>query len=203
MITSNQPVPQLSHLRRELAGFPPINPSLVTGISLLVAGQSVRKTPKIFQSSIIPLFTMTSKHQDWADISDDEEEESVPTIQLDSVDLSSLSLSDKSKATPAGKTFLSASLTSAESTTTVKSLADRISQDETTPEKKEANTEMPSKTELERKDTDTIPDTNLIATKYEVTVKLQDMQADPTSPLYSVKSFEELGLYKSCVFYLM
>jgi hypothetical protein len=46
---------------------------------------------------------MTSKQQDWADISDDDEEESVPTIQLDSVDLSSLSLSDKGKATPEGK----------------------------------------------------------------------------------------------------
>jgi hypothetical protein len=46
---------------------------------------------------------MTSKQQDWADISDDDEEGSVPTIQLDSVDLSSLSLSDKGKAAPAGK----------------------------------------------------------------------------------------------------
>jgi hypothetical protein len=46
---------------------------------------------------------MTSKQQDWADISDDDEEESIPTIQLDSVDLSSLSLSDEGKAAPAGK----------------------------------------------------------------------------------------------------
>lgn len=38
-------------------------------------------------------------------------------------------------------------------------------------------------------------DTNLIQNKYEVAVKLQDLQADPNSPLYSVKSFEELGLY--------
>jgi ATP-dependent RNA helicase DDX19/DBP5 len=37
--------------------------------------------------------------------------------------------------------------------------------------------------------------TNLIQNKYEVAVKLQDLQADPNSPLYSVKSFEELGLY--------
>jgi hypothetical protein len=46
---------------------------------------------------------MTSKQQDWADISDDDEEESIPTIQLDSVDLSSLSLSDEGKAAPARK----------------------------------------------------------------------------------------------------
>ena len=38
-------------------------------------------------------------------------------------------------------------------------------------------------------------DTNLIENKYEVAVKLQDLQADPNSPLFSVKSFEELGLY--------
>jgi len=40
-------------------------------------------------------------------------------------------------------------------------------------------------------------DTNLVQNRYEVAVKLQDLQADPNSPLYSVKSFEELGLYKS------
>lgn len=34
----------------------------------------------------------------------------------------------------------------------------------------------------------------LIKSNYEVRVKLADMQADPDSPLYSVKSFEELGL---------
>ncbi|CAI5758719.1 unnamed protein product [Candida verbasci] len=37
-------------------------------------------------------------------------------------------------------------------------------------------------------------DSNLIKNSYEVKVKLADLQADPNSPLYSVKSFEELGL---------
>jgi ATP-dependent RNA helicase DDX19/DBP5 len=37
-------------------------------------------------------------------------------------------------------------------------------------------------------------ETNLIQNRYQVAVKLQDLQADPNSPLYSVKSFEELGL---------
>lgn len=37
-------------------------------------------------------------------------------------------------------------------------------------------------------------DTNLIQSTYEVQVKLADLQADPNSPLYSAKSFEELGL---------
>lgn len=35
---------------------------------------------------------------------------------------------------------------------------------------------------------------NLVKSSYEVQVKLADIQADPNSPLYSVKSFEELGL---------
>lgn len=40
-------------------------------------------------------------------------------------------------------------------------------------------------------------DTNLVQNDFEVDVKLQDLQADPNSPLYSVKSFDELGLYNS------
>ncbi|EEH47185.2 ATP-dependent RNA helicase DBP5 [Paracoccidioides brasiliensis Pb18] len=32
---------------------------------------------------------------------------------------------------------------------------------------------------------------------YSVNVKLSDLQADPNNPLYSIKSFEELGLHKS------
>ncbi|ANB13143.1 ATP-dependent RNA helicase DBP5 [Sugiyamaella lignohabitans] len=38
------------------------------------------------------------------------------------------------------------------------------------------------------------PENNLIKTTYEVRVKLADLQADPNSPLYSVKRFEDLGL---------
>ena len=37
-------------------------------------------------------------------------------------------------------------------------------------------------------------DSSLIRLEYEVKVKLADLQADPNSPLYSVKLFEELGL---------
>lgn len=37
-------------------------------------------------------------------------------------------------------------------------------------------------------------DSTLIKPEYEVKVKLADLQADPNSPLFSVKSFEELGL---------
>lgn len=37
-------------------------------------------------------------------------------------------------------------------------------------------------------------DGNLLESKYDVTVTLADQQADPNSPLYSVKSFDQLGL---------
>ncbi|ODV59304.1 ATP-dependent RNA helicase DBP5 [Ascoidea rubescens DSM 1968] len=37
-------------------------------------------------------------------------------------------------------------------------------------------------------------ESQLITSSYEVKVKLSDIQADPNSPLFSVKSFEELGL---------
>jgi hypothetical protein len=37
----------------------------------------------------------------------------------------------------------------------------------------------------------------LLESQYEVAVKLADMQGDPNSPLYSVKRFEDLGMYVS------
>ncbi|KAI6123533.1 P-loop containing nucleoside triphosphate hydrolase protein [Pisolithus croceorrhizus] len=40
----------------------------------------------------------------------------------------------------------------------------------------------------------TEPPTDLFSSTFEVTVTLADQQADPDSPLYSAKSFEELGL---------
>jgi len=66
---------------------------------------------------------------------------------------------------------------------------DRISEGET---KKEEEKDDVKSGETENKEKQ---DTNLIQNRYEVAVKLQDLQADPNSPLYSVKSFEELGLY--------
>ncbi|KAL4402435.1 RNA helicase required for poly(A+) mRNA export [Malassezia pachydermatis] len=38
-------------------------------------------------------------------------------------------------------------------------------------------------------------ETNLLESKYDVQVTLADQQADPNSPLYSVKSFDDLGLH--------
>lgn len=41
------------------------------------------------------------------------------------------------------------------------------------------------------------PAENLVQSNYEVQIKLANMQGDPDSPLYSVKNFEDLGLYVS------
>jgi ATP-dependent RNA helicase DDX19/DBP5 len=71
----------------------------------------------------------------------------------------------------------------------------------TTTDKKEDNIKASASSVEEKKEEDkkiTEPETNLIQNKYQVAVKLQDLQADPNSPLYSVKSFEELGLYFPC-----
>ena len=48
-----------------------------------------------------PSSSLPTKEQDWADISDEEEEEPVPTVKVDTLDLTSLSLNEKDKqATP-------------------------------------------------------------------------------------------------------
>lgn len=58
-------------------------------------------------------------------------------------------------------------------------------------ELKKADTEKPAAPKADEK---TKEESNLITSNYEVKIKLADLQADPNSPLYSVKSFEELGL---------
>ncbi|CAL9737744.1 ATP-dependent RNA helicase Dbp5p [Monosporozyma servazzii] len=55
-------------------------------------------------------------------------------------------------------------------------------------------TSTETKKDEDKKDTKPKDDTNLINSEYEVKVKLADIQADPNSPLYSIKSFDELGL---------
>lgn len=58
-------------------------------------------------------------------------------------------------------------------------------------EKKEVVEEVKEVKEEKPKEED---DEKLVKSTYEVKVKLADLQADPNSPLFSVKSFEELGL---------
>lgn len=66
------------------------------------------------------------------------------------------------------------------------------------PGSKESSTEETTSAETDKKEPAEEPaqqqDSSLIQSTYEVKVKLADLQADPNSPLYSVKSFEELGL---------
>lgn len=80
---------------------------------------------------------------------------------------------------------------------TTKKEVDEVKEDklevEEVPESKDEPKDEPT---AESKDESTAPaeDSNLIKSSYEVKVKLADLQADPNSPLYSIKSFEELGL---------
>lgn len=61
--------------------------------------------------------------------------------------------------------------------------------------KKEGESPKVEKAETEKATDEKKPeDSNLVKSEYEVKVNLADLQADPNSPLYSVKSFEELGL---------
>ncbi|CDF90738.1 ZYBA0S08-01816g1_1 [Zygosaccharomyces bailii CLIB 213] len=72
--------------------------------------------------------------------------------------------------------------------------------DEKSPEPKNGSESKPveqPKAEAEtktEKDPQKPEESNLVNSEYEVKVNLADLQADPNSPLYSVKSFEELGL---------
>lgn len=77
-----------------------------------------------------------------------------------------------------------------------KTATDDLSKPETPVEEAEAapKEESEDKKEKEEVSTPQEPETNLIKSTYEVKVKLADLQADPNSPLFSVKSFEELGL---------
>ena len=49
-----------------------------------------------------PSSSLATKEQDWADISDDEEEQPVPVVKVDTLDLTSLSLNEKGKQTTPG-----------------------------------------------------------------------------------------------------
>ena len=51
-----------------------------------------------------PSTSLPTKEQDWADISDDEEEP-VPTVKVDTLDLASLSLNEKDKQATTGDTL--------------------------------------------------------------------------------------------------
>jgi hypothetical protein len=77
----------------------------------------------------------------------------------------------------------------AEASNEGKSLADRITKPDATQGSSPAsipNTDGAS---------EVLGGSNLQEPEYDVEVKLSDLQADPNNPLFSVKSFEDLGLY--------
>ncbi|GME82572.1 unnamed protein product [Ambrosiozyma monospora] len=63
-----------------------------------------------------------------------------------------------------------------------------------TSESKESKESKKESKEDERPSTQDSTTSSLIKSSYEVKVKLADIQADPNSPLFSAKSFEDLGL---------
>ncbi|KAK1831582.1 ATP-dependent RNA helicase DBP5 [Podospora conica] len=71
-------------------------------------------------------------------------------------------------------------------------LASRITKPEETPEETAPATETKAEAPVDG----AADQTNLIENEYEVEVKLSDLQNDTESPLYSVQSFEQLGLPK-------
>lgn len=75
------------------------------------------------------------------------------------------------------------------------SLADALSGVEIESKDNQATNKKDGESKPENSEDKSKDDTsNLIANEYEVSVKLADLQADPNSPLYSVKKFEDLGL---------
>ncbi|KAG7851135.1 hypothetical protein KL941_000804 [Ogataea angusta] len=73
--------------------------------------------------------------------------------------------------------------------------ADGVKEDsKTETERAKSPTEEVKEDKPDKKDNAEKPQNSLVDSTYEVKVKLADLQADPNSPLYSVKSFEELGL---------
>ena len=81
------------------------------------------------------------------------------------------------------------------------SLASRITRDTPVDPKAESFTPASATdtgTDAAIAQTDGAPETmggsNLEEPEYDVEVKLNDLQGDPNNPLFSIKSFEELGL---------
>jgi len=113
------------------------------------------------------------------------------------------SLEDRiSKPTTSNGTNVSAEPTAPDHAATTGSWADEVASPVV------ANTESGMNTETKAKESSlSIPQTdgageelggsNLQEPEYDVEVKLSDIQADPNNPLYSIKSFNELGLWVS------
>ncbi|CEJ56584.1 ATP-dependent RNA helicase dbp5 [Penicillium brasilianum] len=82
---------------------------------------------------------------------------------------------------------------STENNETGGSLADRITKPDEASEPATTTTDTPTKSSDDGAGT-ALQGSALQEPEYQVEVKLSDLQADPNNPLYSVKSFEDLGL---------
>lgn len=112
-----------------------------------------------------------------------------------------ISKPESGKSTDAGVSDTSQSVTSPVSSSAPKSWADEAN---SAAEASSAPPSVKAKAEKEMSDlakaqTDGASDSlngnmGVIEPSYDVDVKLSDMQANPNDPLYSAKSFEELGL---------
>ncbi len=105
-------------------------------------------------------------------------------------------LTDKSETATAANLLEKLSINAAKKDESVKKQTITTSETPSLEEKKEVEPKKEAKEtkEGEKASGDEPQETDLIKSSYEVKVKLADIQADPNSPLYSVKRFEDLGL---------
>lgn len=74
---------------------------LATAASRVTAAAAVHPHKQSIMATPTKPTSPLTKEQDWADISDDDNSEEAPTVQVDSLDLTSLSIDEKNKDKPA------------------------------------------------------------------------------------------------------
>ena len=140
-----------------------------------IPGDSLKKQPPVAKVAARP------PSRSWAD-DDDEFDEEERALILQTAGIGLTSATATTTATPA--TTTATTTAAAAATTPTKTTAAPASPPPTAAEPATAGSKDAGK-----------EGTLLLETHYEVAVKLADMQGDPDSPLFSVKRFEDLGLY--------
>jgi hypothetical protein len=135
---------------------------------------------------------LSHKEEEWSIISGNDREETTPTVKVDSLDLNTFSV-NKGDKEAVGDHSICIWLT-LDPTLSKRSLVHSMWSDEMKTKQKENEIYKASETSEKKEKELGSGNTNIIQNRYEVSVKLLDQQADPSSPLYSVKTFEELGL---------
>jgi hypothetical protein len=134
---------------------------------------------------------LSHTEEEWSIISGNGKE-TTPTVKVDSLDLNTLSVNKNDKEA-AGDHSICIWLT-LDPSLSKSSLVHSMWSDEMKTKQKEKEIYKASETSEKKEKELGSGNTNIIQNRYEVSVKLLDQQADPNSPLYSVKTFEELGL---------